>query len=76
MRNWLLCFRCASEEPRIVVARLADWIYKSSPLLATYRALMACRLVALDRRRGVRPEGIGEMLCQDLSKLVMRAAGD
>ena len=24
LRNWLLCFRCASEELRVVVARLAD----------------------------------------------------
>ena len=37
---------------------------------------MACCLVALDKRRGVRPVGIGEMLCQALEKLVMRAAGD
>ena len=24
LHNWLLCFRCASEELRVVVARLAD----------------------------------------------------
>ena len=24
LRNWLLCFGCASEELRVVVARLAD----------------------------------------------------
>ena len=24
LRNWLLCFRCASEELRVVVASLAD----------------------------------------------------
>ena len=37
---------------------------------------MACCLVALDRRPGVRPVGIGETLRQTLAKLVMRAAGD
>ena len=37
---------------------------------------MACCLVALDKRPGVRPVGIGETLCRALVKLVMRAAGD
>ena len=29
----------------------------------------------IDKRLGVRPVGIWEMLCRDLAKLVMRAAG-
>ena len=29
--NWLLRFRCASEEFRVVVASLADWMANSSP---------------------------------------------
>ena len=33
MKNWLLCFGCASEELRVVVARLADWMANSSPPL-------------------------------------------
>ena len=37
---------------------------------------MAFRLVALDKRPGVRPVGIGETLRQALAKLVMRAAGE
>ena len=37
---------------------------------------MACRLVALDKRPGVRPVGIGGTLRQALAKLVMREAGD
>ena len=36
---------------------------------------MACRLVVLDKRPGVRLVGIGETLRRDLTKLVMRAAG-
>ena len=36
---------------------------------------MACRLMALDKRPGVRHVGIGETLCWALAKLVMRAAG-
>ena len=37
---------------------------------------MACRLVALDKRPGVRPVDIGETLRWVLVKLVMKAAGD
>ena len=31
LRNWLLCLGCASEELRVVVASLADWMANSSP---------------------------------------------
>ena len=48
----------------------------SSPLLSAYCALMACRLVVLDKRPGVRPVGIGETLRRALAKLVKRASGD
>ena len=54
LRNWILCFGFASEELRVVVASLADWMANSSPPWAAYCALMACRLVALDKRPGVR----------------------
>ena len=37
---------------------------------------MACSLVALDKRPGVRPIGIGETLLQAITKLAMRAAED
>ena len=76
LRNWLLRFGCASEELRFVVAILADWMANSFPSWAAYRALMACRLVALDKSPGVRPVGIGETLRRALAKLVMRAAGE
>ena len=76
LRNWLLCFGCASEELIIFVARLDDWMANSSPPWAAYCALMACLLVALDKRPRVRPVGIGETLRRALAKLVMRAVGD
>ena len=37
---------------------------------------MDCCLVDLDKRQGVHPVGIREMLRQDLAKLVTRTAGD
>ena len=48
----------------------------SSPPWAAYRALMACRLFALNKRPGVCSVGIGETLRRALAKLIMRAAGD
>ena len=58
LRNWLLFFRCVSKEFRVVVANLADWVANSSPPGAAYLALMACCLVALNKRPGVCPVGI------------------
>ena len=76
LRNWLLRFGCASEELRVVVAILADWMANYSPPWDAYRKLMACRLVPLDKRPGVCPMEIGETLRRALAKIVMRAAGD
>ena len=76
LRNWLLRFGCASEDLRVVVAILADWMTNSSPPWDTYRALMECRLIAPDKWPGVRPMGLGETLCQALAKLVRRIVGD
>ena len=56
--NWILCLGCASEELRVVVNRLSYWMARSYTPLAVYCALMVCRLVALDKRPGVRPMGI------------------
>ena len=31
LRNWLLCFRCASEELRVIVSSLSDWMATPFP---------------------------------------------
>ena len=72
MRSWLLCFGCVSEELRVVVAIMADWMANSSSPWSAYCALMACCLVALDRSPGVRTIEIEATLHQALAKLVMR----
>ena len=76
LRNSLLCFKCVSEELRVVVARLDAWIANPPPPppWSTCCALMSCRLVALDKRPGVHPVGLVETLCRALAKLAMRAA--
>ena len=76
IRNWLLWFSCALEEFWAVVAQLADWHTNSSPPWDSYRALISCRIIAIDKRPGVHPVGIGETLMRDFDKLVFRAAGD
>ena len=52
LRNWLLCFGCVSEELRVVITRLADWMANSPHPWAAYHALMACRMVALKNCQG------------------------
>ena len=76
LRNWLLYFGCVSEELRVAVARLADWMDNSSPPWDTYYARIAFHLVSLDKSPGVRPVGILETLRRALTKFVMRAAGE
>ena len=44
LRNWLLCFGCVSEELRVIVVRLADWMANSSSPWVSYCTLMPCRL--------------------------------
>ena len=48
--NWLLFFGCASEDLRVVVVRLADWVANSSSTWYSHCPLMSCRLVALYKR--------------------------
>ena len=70
--NWLLHFGCELEYLRVVIARLDDWVANSSPPRSAYCALMACRLVVMDKRPGVCPMEIGETLRRALAKLAMR----
>ena len=64
LRNWLLCFGYASEEFRVVVADMANWMANSYLPWAAYHALMACCLVVMYNLPGVCPIGIGEKLLQ------------
>ena len=32
LHKWLLCFRCASEELRVIVSSLVDWVANPPPL--------------------------------------------
>ena len=49
---------------RTELAALAPWIANAFPPWAAYRALMACRLVALDKEPGTWSVGIGKIYRQ------------
>ena len=53
---------------------MTGWLTPPPPWDA-YCALVEFRLVALDKKPGVRPVRRGEMLCRALTKLVVRASG-
>jgi hypothetical protein len=75
MQNWLLRFGKESLALREEIAEWASWLANDSPPWATYWAVMACRLIALDKSPGVRPVGMGELLRRLLAKIDLHAVG-
>ena len=57
------------------MAQLTNWLANNQPSWAAYRALMTCRLVALDKQPGTRPVGIGEIYHRLMAKCVISACG-
>ena len=72
--SWLLKFGTYSQRLRNAIARLAKWLSNDNPPWAAYRALMAGRLIALDKNPGVRPIAIGEVLRRLIAKCVLSVA--
>ena len=75
MQNWLLRFGAESFALRETLASVAEWLANEEPSWAAYRALMACRLVALNKCPGVRPVGIGEVFRRLMARCVVKVAG-
>jgi len=69
--NWLLRHGAESEALRFEMAEMTNLLANSSPSWAMYQALMACRLVALDKQPGTRPVGIGEVYRRLMAKCVI-----
>ena len=75
LNDWLLRYGPESDSLREEMAAWAEWLGNESPPWAAYRALMACRLVALDKEPGTRPVGIGEIFRRLLAKAIVLTAG-
>ena len=59
VQNWLLQYRHISEQLREAIFTLTEWIANNIVPFEAIQALVANRLVALDKCPGVRPVGIG-----------------
>ena len=75
LQQWLLRFGTESHALREAVADFTRWMANETPPWAAYRALMANRLLALDKCPGVWPVGIGEIWRRLLAKCVLQEAG-
>ena len=75
LSNWLLRFGRESEALREEMAAWANWLANTHPPWAAYRAMMANRLVALDKEPGTRPVGIGEVYRRLWAKCLLKAIG-
>jgi hypothetical protein len=73
--HWLLKFSAASQRLRSALADLGSWMANKSPPWAAIRALMAGRLLAIDKSPGIRPIGIGETWRRAIAKCILRVAG-
>ena len=61
LQSWILRHGTASENLRHELALWSEWLANESPPYAAFCALNAKRAVALDKKPGVRPIGIGEI---------------
>ena len=76
LKTWCLGFGQTSGELRAEIANFTTWLANTAPTWAAYRALMACRLVALDKLPGTRPLGIGETYRRLMAKCILQCIGD
>eukprot|EP00957_Ditylum_brightwellii_P028826 2177773-Ditylum_brightwellii.AAC.1 len=75
-QDWLLRFGAASCYLCKAVAAVAWWLANTRPAWAAYRAIVAGRLIALNKCPGVRPVGVGEILLRMLGKCIIAVCGE
>ena len=73
-----LLFRFGPESKRLMdeLAAWTVWLSAESPPWAAYRAMMANRLIAIDKQPGVRPVGCGEVFRRLWAKALIVECGD
>ena len=76
LKGILLAHGQASQRLRVVFARFIGWLANGFPPWAAYRALLACRELALGKKPiGIRPIGIGDIFRRAAAKVVLLVAG-
>ena len=75
LSNWLLRHGAESQMLRTELATLARWVANDHPPWVANRALMACRLVALDKEPGTHPVGIGKVYRRLMVKCILEVCG-
>ncbi len=76
LKHWLLRFGSTSIALQETMAKTVGWLANDQPPWVAYRALMACRLVALDKQPGTRPVGIGSAFRHLMAKTLLVVAGE
>ena len=76
LENWLFRFSTKSKALREEMVGLADWLQNSNLLWAAIQAILACRLLGLDKEPETRPVGIGEIFRRLWAKITLELAGD
>ena len=75
LQLWLLRFRAASGELRLIVYNFTEWLDNGWPPWAAYWSLMRGRLIALDKQLGIRPVGMGETWRRMMEKCLLQVTG-
>ena len=75
LKGWFLCHKGVSKTLCKAVARLTKWLSNDIRPWEAIRALMSNRLIALDKKPGVRPIGIGQIWQRLMAKTMVPIAG-
>lgn len=70
LHNWLICSLALRQE----LAAWTEWLANRDPPYASIWALMHCREVALDKKPGVSPIGIGEIFRGLFAKAIIQSS--
>ena len=75
LRSWLTQYHQASDRLRAALASLTQHMSNSLVPWPAIRALLSCRLIALDKQPGVRPIGIGHIWRRTIAKCFLAVTG-
>ena len=74
-QHWLLRFGAASGDLGLIVGNFMEWLGNGKTPWDAYSTLMSRRIIALDKKPGIRPIGVGETWCRMMAKCLLRVTG-